>query len=303
MTRHTLRWLWPLFAMGFACTAPDAPRKPFVVRFAGGTPTSFSGHMAQLYASTMPNGTVEKVELRQSAAVRALLAGSVDVMMATADQVYLTHRSASSARTDVRALASVHIVQLHLLARKGGPVRSLADVASTRAAVSDTFPVTALVAAAAGVDHPQWPFGSRNSFGRALHDGKLDAALVAASAPSQSVSDAIADGTRLLPIDGPLVGRLLSENPFLRRAIIRAHTYPGQTEPVDTIGVDRLFVCRSDLPDEIAYNLTRQLFRVLPRLAVRFPSLREMDMDNIPATPIPLHRGAARYYREWELLR
>ena len=70
-----------------------------------------------------------------------------------------------------------------------------------------------------------------------------------------------------------------------------------------TIGVDNLLLCRSDLQDELVYELTKRFFDALPRLASEQPSLRLMDFAQAPATPIPLHDGAARYYRERELFR
>jgi TRAP-type uncharacterized transport system substrate-binding protein len=59
-----------------------------------------------------------------------------------------------------------------------------------------------------------------------------------------------------------------------------------------------LLVCRGDLEDGLVYDLTRHFHEALPRL-VRFePALGVMDPTQAPATPIPLHTGATRYYRE-----
>ena len=74
--------------------------------------------------------------------------------------------------------------------------------------------------------------------------------------------------------------------------------YPGQNAPVHTIGVDLLMVCRADLDNDLVYELTRAYF--------------EQDLENVrndtdpqraPAVVIPLHPGAARYYREREMSR
>jgi len=39
----------------------------------------------------------------------------------------------------------------------------------------------------------------------------------------------------------------------------------------------------------------------LPALADSFPPLRQIDLEHVQASPIPLHSGAARFYREREL--
>lgn len=64
-----------------------------------------------------------------------------------------------------------------------------------------------------------------------------------------------------------------------------------------------MLLCRSGLDEELVYRLTKQLFAALPGLSVEESSLRTMDLEEAPATPVPLHEGAARYYREWELFR
>ena len=57
-------------------------------------------------------------------------------------------------------------------------------------------------------------------------------------------------------------------------------------------------VCRSGLDDDLVYAITRAFFGSLPDLSMAFPPFRQMNAEDAPATPIPLHEGAARYYRE-----
>ena len=71
---------------------------------------------------------------------------------------------------------------------------------------------------------------------------------------------------------------------------------------VRTIGVDRLLVCRSDLDDALVHELTRHFIEALPEIFRPLrSSARLLDLDSASATPIPLHPGAAQYYREREL--
>jgi len=106
-----------------------------------------------------------------------------------------------------------------------------------------------------------------------------------------------------MPIAGPPIDRLRHEYPFLRVTAIPRGTYPGDVPTIRTIGVDSLLVCRRDLDEQLVYDLTRRFFDALPSLSSSQGALRFMDLDQAPATPIPLHEGAARFYRERELLR
>jgi TRAP transporter TAXI family solute receptor len=170
---------------------------------------------------------------------------------------------------------------------------------------SGTALTAELVLGAFGID-PQAvrsEFLQFNEASAQLAAGKLDAMFVNASYPAESVSLAARSGARLLPIEGAAVDRLRHDYPFLRLTTIPAGTYPEHGLPVHTIGVDNLLLCRSDLDEDLVYELTKQFFSALPALAADQTSLRLMDFVQVPATPIPLHEGAARYYRERELFR
>lgn len=68
-----------------------------------------------------------------------------------------------------------------------------------------------------------------------------------------------------------------------------------------TLGVDNLLVCRADLDERLVHELTRVLIESLPELAKIHAAARGIDPDQAPAAPIPLHAGAARFYRERKL--
>ena len=67
--------------------------------------------------------------------------------------------------------------------------------------------------------------------------------------------------------------------------------------------VDALLLTREGLDEGLVRRLTSALFDVLPELATHNDFLRRMDPTRAPATPIPLHSGAALFYRQMELSR
>ena len=92
-----------------------------------------------------------------------------------------------------------------------------------------------------------------------------------------------------------------AQYPFLEPMIVKAGTYANQDDAVETVGVSNLLLCRRDLDEALVYQLTRAFFEALPRLATANPAAALIDPEQAPATPIPLHPGAARYYREREI--
>jgi hypothetical protein len=131
-----------------------------------------------------------------------------------------------------------------------------------------------------------------------LLNGDLDAMFDNAISRSRALQRAAKGGARFVPIEGPSADRLRREHPFLRVTVIAPELYGTS---VRTIGVDGLLICRSDLDETLVYELTKQLFASLKTLGRG--ALRSMDVKQAPATPVPLHPGAARYYRERELSR
>jgi TRAP transporter TAXI family solute receptor len=117
------------------------------------------------------------------------------------------------------------------------------------------------------------------------------------------MSSAIQDGAYFIPISGPAVDRLRESNPFVRLTTIPRNVIRGQTSIIPTIGVDMVVVCGIDVDESLVYELTKRLFIAFPRLSGVEASLRFLNFEEAAATPIPLHPGAARYFRERELSR
>ena len=72
----------------------------------------------------------------------------------------------------------------------------------------------------------------------------------------------------------------------------------GQEDAIDVI-----LVCRSDLDENLVHELTKHLFAAIARVATYHQALRLIELHRASTTAIPLHEGAARYYREWALFR
>jgi TRAP-type uncharacterized transport system substrate-binding protein len=78
-----------------------------------------------------------------------------------------------------------------------------------------------------------------------------------------------------------------------------AHTYPGQTEAVSTLGITATLIARSDLPDLRVEQLLDGLFRSVP--AVAEDNLRVMLLSAQTAQKgitVPLHPAADNYFNK-----
>ena len=80
---------------------------------------------------------------------------------------------------------------------------------------------------------------------------------------------------------------------------IPAGTYPAQRESVQTVAQPNLLAVRADIPEEDVYRITRTIFDHLSFLQGVHSATESMSLDEaMTGLPLPLHPGAARYYRE-----
>lgn len=244
------------------------------------------------------------------ASVDYLQSGVGDVTFTQSDIAYTALTKGTEANptphTNLRGLAVTWMVALHLLVGPHVDFRSLEDLRGKRVGIGPPGAGTGITAqiilAQSGLlseVHPvRVPPAEVPSH---LADGSIDAEFMTGAYPAEFVKAALAvPGTRLVSIRGPGISNLKAKYPFLRPVIIPASTY-GQAEDIQTVGVDVLFICRENLSEEVAYRMLTTFFDGIQDLAQRQPAFRSVSLSQAPATPIPLHPGAARFYREREL--
>ncbi|WP_076862121.1 TAXI family TRAP transporter solute-binding subunit [Bradyrhizobium mercantei] len=91
--------------------------------------------------------------------------------------------------------------------------------------------------------------------------------------------------------------------PFVA-VIIPANTYTGQDKDVPTAAVVNYLVTSSAVSDELAYQMTKLVYESLPELANAHAAGKEIKLQAAATgSPVPLHPGAIRYYKEKGLIK
>jgi TRAP transporter TAXI family solute receptor len=309
------RHLCVLATCAAAChTPPLSAPEPTTVRLVTGFPGAgfypLGDALARLYEQVLPGIAVEVIGGTGSVGnAEALQRGEADIGFVFADVAYVAHKGALEqhqvAFDNLRGIAVLQTAALHVVVRRGLYPGDMAAALRRRRvgigpAGSGTALISQIVMRAYGLAQQDVLMETMPFFEvpPRLAQRTLDAAFVTAAYPADSITDALASGGSLLPIDGRPVDRLQTDYPFFRLISIPKGTYPFQNEPIRTIGLENLLVCRSDLPDDLVYDLTSGLFDAVSRLSAQPRVLRQLNLEQAPATPIPLHPGAARYYRE-----
>lgn len=206
---------------------------------------------------------------------------------------------------DVVALARAYDSFVHLVVREDSGLTRLSDLRGRRVSLGASGSGTRVIAwrimGAAGI--PQEDFDpvaetlQRSTEG--LADGRLDAFFFVSGLPNTAVLR-LAGTTpiRLLPL-GDVVPELARERGAeLSRSWIPASTY-GLSRAVDTVSVQNYVVVRPDLDEDLVYALTRVMFEDQPAVEELASGLHQPNLGTaIHTSPLPLHPGALRYYRE-----
>jgi len=136
----------------------------------------------------------------------------------------------------------------------------------------------------------------------ALQNGQVKGIGTPAGVPTGAVSQLMAsagDSVTMLNLTDEQMAKADGGRGLWTRYVIPAGTYPGQTEDVNTIAQPNFLATSADLPEENVYQITKTIYENLPFLQAIHPATKAMALESaIAGLPVPLHPGAARYYRE-----
>ncbi|MGI9450746.1 MAG: TAXI family TRAP transporter solute-binding subunit [Geminicoccaceae bacterium] len=142
---------------------------------------------------------------------------------------------------------------------------------------------------------PAWPEALVERFNRGVTVG----VAVLEPVPSAPVTEFLAKtGDRAILLE--LSARhILADGVGWQPVRIPASIYPHIDRPIETFGDRFMLVAEADVADEAVYQVTKIMFDNLPRLRLVHEIATQISIDHaLEDAALPLHPGAARYYRE-----
>lgn len=200
------------------------------------------------------------------------------------------------------ALARVYDDLLHLVVRADTGIETLTDLKSRRVSVGargsgTTVTVDRLLSVSGMSQRIQRRELSLDDSIKAMRAGEIDAFFFSGGLPVNGIKQISADvGIRLVGLAewAAELRRVYSDVYVVRDVPTSAYSLP----PVATVAVPNLLVASETMPEDLAYDLTRLLMERRGALATAHPAAERLDLRAAISTlPVPLHPGAARYYR------
>jgi TRAP transporter TAXI family solute receptor len=133
-----------------------------------------------------------------------------------------------------------------------------------------------------------------------IKDGNLDATLITAGVPTAAVTDfAQAHAVKVVALTGAEIDELLKQQPYYTKVQLPANSYKGQTAPVDTLAVMAVWSTHAEVPDNVAYEVTKALYEntaIMGQVHVQGKNIALSTATAVGTAPI--HPGALKYYKE-----
>ncbi|SPH23739.1 hypothetical protein DEA8626_02808 [Defluviimonas aquaemixtae] len=277
----------------------------------GGVYYPMGGGLAELinkhidgYAATaeVTGASVENVGL--------IATGDADLALALADTVQQaqtgTGRFEGQQLEQLRAIASVYanMVQIVTLADSG--IATLEDLKGKRVSVgapgsgTEVNAQTILTANGISYDDIDEQRLNFNETADALANGDIDAGFWSVGAPTSSILNlSTTNSIGVIQLSDDEIAAARAAEPVFAATTLPGGTYEGVDADVTVLGVPNVLVASSEMPDDLAYAITKAMFENIAELQAVHPAANETTIDfTLVATPIPLHPGAIRYYEE-----
>jgi TRAP transporter TAXI family solute receptor len=206
--------------------------------------------------------------------------------------------------TNLSTLAAIYPNYVQIVASKESGIKTLADLKGKRLSVGAPKSGTELnartILEAAGLSYDDLgkieylPFAESVEL---MKNRQLDATLQSSGLGVASLRD-LANSVDINVVEVPAdviekIGAPYQVN------TIPANTYSGQDKDVVTASVINYLIVRPDMDEELVYRMTKGFFENLDQLAAAHSSAKAIKLDKSTiVSPVPIHPGAQRYYKE-----
>jgi TRAP transporter TAXI family solute receptor len=308
-------------AAALALAAGAAQAQQFFRIGTGGTAGTYfpvGGMVANTVSQPGKISATAQASAGSVANVNAVASGQLESGFSQADVATWAHSGTGvwegrPAVTGLRLIANLYPESVHIVARKGAGIKTVADLKGKRVALDEPGSGTlinarAILAAYGLKDADLKPeYIKPNQAGDKLKDGSLDAFFFTGGWPAGAISELASAGAgiELVPIEGAQADAIRRASSFFAPDTIPAETYKG-VGAVRTLAVGAQWVTSDKVDANLVYEIVKSLFSDAGQKAMGAGHAKGkfITKENaVQGAGIPFHPGAARYYREVGVLK
>jgi len=145
-------------------------------------------------------------------------------------------------------------------------------------------------------------YGGYGPSADALQNGQIAGLGIPGGAPTGAITRVMAamgDKIQILDFTDEQAKKADGGFDLYTRYVIKAGTYPGQAKDINTIAQPNFLAVRADVDEEAVYLITKTIYENLPFLNAIHKATSVMALEKaLAGLPMPLHPGAAKYFKE-----
>ncbi|UYO53507.1 TAXI family TRAP transporter solute-binding subunit [Rhodopseudomonas palustris] len=298
--------------------APQARAQQFVNVLTGGTSGVYyplGVAIAKIYGEKIPNVKAQVQATKASVEnLNLLQQGRGEIAFSLGDSLKAAWdgdaEAGFKAKLDkLRVIGAIYPNYIQIVATSESGIKTLADLKgkslSVGAPKSGTELNSRAILKAAGMDYKDLgkveylPFAESVDL---MKNRQLAATLQSAGLGVASLKDlSNSSDINVVAVPKDVVAKIGS--PFVAETI-PAGTYKGQDKDVPTAAVINYLVTSSAVSDDLAYQMTKLVYESLPELASAHAAGKGIKLETAAAdSPVPLHPGAIKYFKEKGVLK
>jgi len=310
-----------LAAGALALAATTAQAQQFFRIGTGGTAGTYfpvGGMVANVISQPGKLAATAQSSAGSVANVNAIASGAIESGFSQADVATWAYTATGvwqgrPAVAGLRLIANLYPESVHIVARKGAGIRSVADLKGKRVALDEPGSGTLLnarsILAAYGLKDADLraEYIKPNQAGDKLKDGALDAFFFTGGAPAGAIAELASAGAgiELVPIEGAQADAIRRASGFFAPDVIPADTYKG-LPAVRTLSVGAQWVTSDKADANVVYEIVKRLYSADGQKAMGAGHAKGkfITKENaVEGAGIPYHPGAERFYKEVGVLK
>ncbi|SBW12767.1 TRAP transporter solute receptor, TAXI family [uncultured Alphaproteobacteria bacterium] len=205
----------------------------------------------------------------------------------------------------LRGVAAIYSNYVHFVARADSGIKSLKDLKGKRVSVGAPKSGTELNARALltanGIKYSDFskveylPYAESAQL---IQNNQIDGTLLSSGLGVAAIRElAASTPVVIVPITPEEIAKI--GQAVYQPGKIPAGTYTGQTEDVPTVTINNYLVTHKDVPEDVVYRMTKSMYEHLDALVAAHSAAKAIDPKKaLAGMPLPVHPGAAKYYKE-----
>lgn len=308
MKRHTTAAVLALGIAAAIATPAAAQEIRLMTGPQGGVWVPLGGQFKDLWEKAVPGLKVQNLPGAGIANVRGVQEGKAEIgfgnSISTVDAL-AGKEPFKTPHTNVCNIATLYPQYYQLVVRADANVNSVADLkgksitTQQRGNTGELITKQLLEVNGMSYSDVKMSFVSYTDSVAQVQDGHAIAFGLGTAIPAGAVMDlASSREIKVLDLSGNIAG-MKKLNPGYTLVTIPAGTYPKNDKDVQVIGYATHVVASCNLPENVAYAITKSIAENVPTLASVYKGMAKLTpKDMAENIGVPFHKGAARFYKE-----